>query len=212
MVFDFINGFSLATWLQVIKPLAFMTFFFALFAIFIYKFYHLIARKDVFKLELYKYSSSKYRSLYYAYYTFLYMLEYLIIFPVVVFIWFVVLIMFFIFISKIADLGTIIAVSMVLVSTIRITAYYSQSLSKDMAKLIPYALMAFFLIDMAVYLGNVSTFSFSQYINLAKEIPSQATLFFYYLGFIILLEFVLRILTLIFNPLMEYDKDYQSED
>ena len=131
MVFDFIDGFSFATWFQVIKPLAFVTFFFALFAIFIYKFYHLISRKDVFKLELYKYSTSKYRSLYYAYYTFLYILEYLIIFPVVVFVWFVVLIMFFIFISKIADLGTIIAVSMVLVSTIRITAYYSQSLSKD---------------------------------------------------------------------------------
>ena len=82
--------------------------------------------------------------------------------------------------------NNILLVSIALVSTVRIAAYYNEDLSKDLAKMQPFALLGIFLID-------ISYFSFSASLEVIKQIPSFWKIMIYYLIFAIVLEFILRI-------------------
>lgn len=75
-----------------------------------------------------------------------YIFEYLIVFPILVFIWFGIFSTFMFFLAKDLPVATILLMSMALVATIRITSYYKEDLSKDLGKMIPFALLAIFLV------------------------------------------------------------------
>jgi hypothetical protein len=78
-------------------------------------------------------------------------------------------------------------VSIALVSAIRVAAYYSEDLSRDLAKMLPFALLGIYLVDQ-------SYFEFEVSLELLKSVPEYWRLLVYYFAFIIALEFVLRIL------------------
>ncbi len=82
--------------------------------------------------------------------------------------------------------GTIFFISMALISAIRISSYYKESLSKDIAKLLPFTLLGIFLID-------TTSFSWNQSLNLIKQMPQLITPILYYLIFSAGLEFMLRV-------------------
>ena len=81
---------------------------------------------------------------------------------------------------------------MALVASIRVTAYYNEALSTDLAKMFPFALLAIFLVDM-------SFFSYQGSLITIKQFPLMWKQLIYYLGFTIALEFLLRILNPIFK-------------
>ena len=74
---------------------------------------------------------------------------------------------------------------MATVSAIRATAYYNEDLSRDLAKILPFAVMAVFLID-------ASFFSLSDSLDTLNEASDYNEHILYYLMFLIALEFVLR--------------------
>jgi len=90
------------------------------------------------------------------------------------------------FLAKSGNVANILLVSVALVAAVRATAYYNEDLSRDLAKMLPFALLGVFLVD-------ISYFSFSNSIELVKQMPSFWKTMAYYLGFVIALEFVLRI-------------------
>ena len=63
-----------------------------------------------------------------------------------------------------------------------------EDLSKDLAKMLPFALLGIFLID-------IGFFSWSASWELIREIPGLWKTMVYYLGFIIALELLLRMLS-----------------
>jgi len=77
-------------------------------------------------------------------------------------------------------------VSVAVVAVVRATAYYKEDLSKDLAKMLPFALLGIFLVD-------VSFFTITSSLDVLKQLPANINLLVYYLAFIIALEFVLRI-------------------
>ena len=83
---------------------------------------------------------------------------------------------------------------MAVLSAIRITAYYNEDLSRDLSKILPFALLAVFLIDL-------SYFSFSASIDALLLALLSWEIIIYYLGFVIALEFIMRITTPILKPL-----------
>jgi hypothetical protein len=179
------SSISMAEFYNTIKPVALYILGMVVYAVFIFKFYRFIARKEVFRLGLSSYSRGEgFFSKLFA--SFLYIAEYVLLFPIFSFFWFSVMSLLFIFISKNQGLNYILLVSMVLVAVIRISAYYNEDLSKDLAKMIPFALLGIFLID-------VSYFSVSSSIATLKSIPSMWKIILYYLLAIIALEFVLRV-------------------
>lgn len=179
------TSFSVSEAQSVIKPLFLFVIAMVVYAIFVFKFYKFLSRKDVFKLNLQRYSKSFIGFLETIFSVIFYIIEFLIIFPLFTFFWFVVMSVILMLISK-QDIGTILLISIALVSAIRVTAFYNEDLSQDLAKMLPFALLGVFLI-------NISFFSFQDSLKMIKLLPSMWKVMVYYLGFAVALECVLRI-------------------
>jgi len=138
-------------------------------------------------MDLHQYSSSLEGSIEKFVKVLLYVFEFLIIFPLFIFFWFGVIAIILLMLSK-NPLGQILIIAMALVASVRITAFYNEDLAKDLAKMFPFALLGVFLVDM-------SSFSFSEFLVVVKQVPSQWETLLYYLLFLVALELFLRILT-----------------
>ncbi len=188
-------GFSVNEAQAVIEPLFLFVAGIIVYAIFIFKFYRFIASRDIFKLNLQKYSESFFGFLEKLLSGIFYIIEYLIVFPFITFFWFGILAFVMMALSK-AEVGVTLMISMALVAAIRISAYYNEDLSKDLAKMLPFALLGVFLVD-------ISYFSYDNFISRVISIPSLWKQLVYYLAFVILLEFLLRIIYSIARPFMK---------
>ena len=98
------------------------------YAIVIWHFYRSLAKKEIFKK---KEGGTGW-----------YVLKYLIIFPIISFIWFIILSVFLFFLAKDLPVEGVLLASIAIVSAVRAAAYYNEDLSRDMAKLVPLALLA----------------------------------------------------------------------
>ena len=95
--------------------------------------------------------------------------------------------------TKALSVQTILVVCVVIVAAIRMTAYYKEDLSRDLAKLIPFNLLA-----LAIAQG---LFDFPKIIDQILVLPSFFSEIWIYLIFIVVLEFILRFLDIIFEAL-----------
>ena len=120
----------------------------------------------------------------------LYIIEYIIIIPALVLFWFVVLSTFLLIISKEQTLAQIILISAAVIGAIRFTAYLSEDLSKDIAKLLPFTMLAIFLI-------TPNLFSFTDLITRISGIPLLFKNIIIYLGIIAAIEIFIRLIYLI---------------
>jgi len=116
-----------------------------------------------------------------------YIIKHVIIFPILTFFWFLVMTMILAFLSRQDNLQPILLITIALVAVIRIMAYYNEDLSKDLAKMLPFALLGVFLVD-------ITFFSAATSLKVIGSLPDQWKIVIYYLVFIIVLEFVLRII------------------
>ncbi|MFH1173622.1 MAG: hypothetical protein V1725_00635 [archaeon] len=176
-----------------IQPLLLFIFGVVVYSIFIFKFYRFLARKDIFKLSLHKYNKTFLGVMKAIFGVVLYILEYLIIFPIFILFWFGVISLILIVLSTTVDVSQILLVAMALVASIRITAFYNEDLSKDLAKMFPFALLAVFLLDITV-------FSYSTFLARLSIIPGLWKQMLYYLMFTIVLELILRVGYSILKP------------
>ncbi len=184
----------------VLKPLTFFLVGVVVYSMFIFKFYRFLARKDVFKLDLKRYNKTSFAFLKKIISVIFYLIEYILLFPIFVFFWFTIMVVLFSFLAKNQPVNNILLVSIAVVGAVRITAYYHEDLSKDLAKMLPFALLGVFLID-------ISYFKFSESLTVIQQIPSQWHTMLYYLLFIILLEFVLRISYAVVSPFLPKKKE-----
>ena len=190
---------TLAEALVVLKPLTFFVMGMALYAIFIFNFYRFLGRRDMFELNLERYQQSKMRALRMTLHFFSYVGKYLILFPMVAFAWFVILTMLLAFLARQQSIESILLVAMTVLSSIRITSYYNEDLSRDLSKILPFGLLAVFLIDL-------SYFSFSATINALQQAFLSWEIIVYYLAFVIALEFIMRVTTPMLKPLFTFGR------
>lgn len=176
---------------ETVKPLMLFIAGMAVYSIFIFEFYRFLATRDVFALNLQQYGHKKYSWLKKLISIILYITEYLLIFPLFVFLWFAVISVLLMVLARGQTADGILLISMALVATVRICSYYNESLSKDLAKMVPFALLAIFLLD-------INYFSWSASLEIVKGLPLLWETLLYYLVSIIGLEFILRIITFIF--------------
>ena len=184
-------------WLEMyglLKPLVLFVIGMAVYSIFIFKFYRFLARKNIFELNLKeKYGAGKFFSVIW------YAIEHLVVFPFFVFVWFAVVSFLLMLLAKNQTAGGVLLISMALVASVRIGAYYHEDLSKDLAKMLPFALLAVFLVD-------IGFFSWSSSLELIKQVPSLWKTILYYLVFIVALELILRIVSSIIPKKKEKKK------
>src|SRR3989344_3592235 len=167
-------------------PLLLLTAGIVVYSVFIFKFYRFLASKNVFKLKLQQYSSF-FARIQKIFSVMLYIVEYFIILPLFIFFWFLVLVVILSALSKDQEPLTVLFISMGIVAATRVTAYYNEDLSRDLAKMLPFVLLGIFVI-------NIKFFSYGAFIGTVSKFPMFWETILYYLGFTMLLETVLRLL------------------
>jgi len=158
------------------------------YAVFVWFFYKKLSKRDIFELNLEKYDlpEVKWKGLKKSWSSFLYVLNYWFLFPLYVLFWFFVLSLFLFFMAKNVSVRQIALMSIVLVATVRITSYFNEEWSQDLAKLMPLTLLAIFLID-------PSFFSWNMLLNRLKTLSSLWEDVLQFITFTIFLEWILRI-------------------
>ncbi len=117
-----------------------------IYGIFIFHFYRFLAKRDMFNVKLAKKLSTgsgttKVGSI------FAYIITNFFIYPIVIFVWFIVYSLFMFFLAQGVEPTTVFLVVSALVISVRIAAYYAEDLAKDLAKLLPFAMLGVFLLS-----------------------------------------------------------------
>ena len=183
----FTKGLNVNDALDLLWTASVYTLFMAAYAVFVFKFYRFVASRDMFAVDLSRYEDAGLRWLKSSFHVVIYILKYLILFPVFAFFWFAVLTLILAFLSKGQAFSDSLLIAIATVGAIRVTAYYRESLSRDLAKILPFTVLAVFLVD-------VSFFSVDESIESLKEARDYTEEILYYLLLLVALEFVLRLL------------------
>jgi len=171
---------------NLLEPVALYILGMSIYTLFVFKFYRFLASKDIFAIDVSRYEESKYRAVRVFLQTTLYVAKYLFIFPLVAFVWFATFTVLLSFLAPDRPFSDILLVSLAVVGTIRISAYLTEDLSRDLAKILPFAVLGIFIV-------NVSFFKTSESFEVLRQANDNRESILYYLGFLILLEFTLRI-------------------
>lgn len=184
--------------LSSIQPLMITLFGIAAYSIFILEFYEFISTRDIFKEEsAYAKARQQFRereSVSKIFDTLLSVVEYLFLFPLIVFFWAGVFFLIIVTVSNV-NVNIILLTSIAIVGAIRICAYYSRKIAEDVAKLLPLVMLGNFVLDIRV-ISIPETYAT---IKTALFNPSFQQLALHYLVFLIILEFFLRILNFIWE-------------
>jgi len=200
---------NLPTGLQNFLNILFLIVLVTLFCIFVWKVYTIMAKKNIIKLDLNKYNKSSHPVLVKFLEAIFYLLEYMIILPFLVFSWFAVFTFFLLFLTKGLEVQTVLLISTVIVVAIRITAYYREELSRDLAKLLPFTLLA-------VSMTEKGFFNFQEILGKITQLPSFFGSILSYILIIVAFEIVLRAFDLLLYTLglkdFSEDSDEEEED
>lgn len=145
----------------------------AIYSVIIYHFYRYIARRDCFKPSERKHSKA------------IGFLKYMFLYPFIAMLFFLGFSMILIFLTDTYEVVTILYTAFVLVLAIRITAYYTEDLSKDVAKMLPFAILGIFLVDS-------SYFSLESVFERINTLPGYINQIIQFLILMILIEWILR--------------------
>ena len=201
----FTNGLNLNDAMDLLADVGVYVVGMAVYAVFVFNFYRFLAAKDMFEIDLSRYEQSRFRFMRRVLHVFFYVVKYIILFPVFAFFWFAVLTLILTFLSKDRSFADTLVVALATVSAIRVTAYYNEDLSRDLAKILPFAVLAVFLID-------ASFFAIEESLDVLRDAGDYTENIVYYLLFLVLLEFALRILNGIVKVLFRRGNRTPSTD
>ncbi len=170
---------------EVLVNLLFYTIIIFLFGMFVWKFYRFVAKRDILSINLFEYNKTEHPLWNKTVASFLYILEYIIIIPLLVIFWFTVLAVFFLLLSKSESADQILLISAAVVAAIRLASYYSNDLSKELSKMIP-------LTVLAIFLTQPNFFSINKMVDRFSQVPALANNILKYLVFIVVLEIFIR--------------------
>lgn len=177
---------SIEEGITILRPLLYLVIIMIIYSVFVFKMYKFMAKKNLFELNLYQYSRAKHKGLKKTVDIILYILEYIIIFPIISFIWVAIISSLLFFMSE-DPFKLIVLGAVAVVVTIRATSYFSEELSTEIAKLLPFGLLI-------LALTKISTFAFLNYPELVKQLPELWRNSAYFIIFILIFEIVFRLL------------------
>ena len=192
----FPDGLDLERAYDQLEPVVIFIIGMTVFALFVFKFYRFVSSKDVFALDISRYEQSKFKAARVFLHATLYATKYLFIFPLVAFFWFAAITLMLSFLATDQGSATsfrdILLVAMTVVGIIRVCAYIAEDLARDLAKMLPFAVLAFLILDL-------SSFDAADSLEVLKQADDNREIIFYYLGATIALEFALRFLSAVID-------------
>ncbi len=167
-----------------------------LYSLFIWKFYRFISKKDPLGLNLNKYNKSENSLFTKLLAGIFYFIEYILILPFLIFIIFAIFTIFLIVLTQNQNTTQVLMISAIVIAAIRMVSYYKESLSQEIAKLLPLTLLAVSVLDPNLF---SETLYLERVFSQINQIPDLTANILSYLGFIIILEIILRFFDFIFS-------------
>ncbi|MBU0958382.1 MAG: hypothetical protein KKB31_00410 [Nanoarchaeota archaeon] len=171
----------------LIFTLLFFTAVIIIYSVFVFYFYRFLAKKNIIELNLHQYNRYSNSNLAKFFAIIFYIVEYLVLLPILTFFWFAVLAILILTLAEGIPLSSVLLISAALVASVRTTAYISESLSKDLAKMIPFTFLA-------IAFTKPGFFEVSPLLSRILEIPTLLSIIPYYLIFIVSIELIMRFL------------------
>ena len=164
----------------------------SVYSVFVFIFYRALAKRDLITLNLNHYSdnlSGRVRK--YAR-TILFVLQYIVVVPVLITFWTLVLAIILTLLSPDADHSRNALIATSVVGAVRILSYWTEDLSRDVAKMLPFGVLGVFLVgDAQVQISEIE--------ELFSGLNEIATSFISSLFLIAVLESILRSLSAMIN-------------
>jgi len=179
--------------MQNFANLLLLTIIVAIYVVFIWKLHIFISTKNILRLNLNKYNKNNHPILAKIIAGFLYLLEYVIILPILIFFWFLIFAILLMFIASGMEPGSIILLAAITIAVLRVVAYipkYGESASAETAKVIPFTLLA-------IGLTEPLFFNSEEIIARISDLPQLFQGISPYIFFIVAIELILRSLTFI---------------
>ena len=183
---ELLRELSLNEAINLLRPAAIFAVGVAIYAVVIFNLYRFMSRRDIFNLDFSRYEESKHAALRKTFHFIFYVAKYILMFPLFAFFWFGVLVVMVAFLSKTKEVEDLLLIAMAVLTAVRVTSYYTEDLSRDIAKMLPFALLGIFLIDLNYFDLSTST-------ELLERVAIEWESIFYYWVFVVVLEFVLRV-------------------
>lgn len=180
-----------------------------IYGVFVFHFYRFLSKRDLFCINIGKISKAYFTS--YGKQTSgaprvaAFIVTNLFVFPFVIFLWFLGYSSFMFLLVQHMETATIFLVSSSLIIAIRISAYYREDLSRDIAKLLPFALLGIFLFDPQFY-------SLVDVLKRLSEIPSFLTQIAAFMIVVMLVEISLSTIYLIKIRFFHKEKKSKIDD
>ena len=172
--------------LELLRPAAIFAVGVAIYAVLIFNLYRFMSRKDIFNLDFSRFEERSHPVFRKTLHLIIYVAKYLLIFPLFAFFWFGVLVVMVAFLSKTEEVEDLLLIAMAVLTAVRVTSYYTEDLSRDIAKILPFALLGIFLI-------NLSYFDVPTSLVLLERVGAEWRSIFYYWLFVVALELALRL-------------------
>jgi hypothetical protein len=158
----------------------------------VWKFYKSISKKDILGLDLNKYNKTKHPFVTKIVAGTLYFVEYILVSPLIIFLWFALLTILLVAVTEAIPAGTVLIISGLIIASVRIISYSNKDLAQDIAKIVPLTLLAMSFL-------SPQFFSVERILGTFAQIPGLFGEIGIYLVFIIFLEIILRLFDFIFS-------------
>ncbi len=172
--------------------LSFFTALIVIYSTFIFYFYRFLAKKNIIELNLNQYNQYTNTIAVKVLATTFYIIEYIILLPVLTFFWFSVLAILILLIAKGLAVNSILLITAALVASVRIISYINEDLSKDLAKMLPFTLLA-------IAITTSGFFDIQFFFDRITEIPNLFSSIPYYLLFIVSIELIMRVVEFLYS-------------
>jgi hypothetical protein len=153
---------------------------------FVFMFYRLLAKRDLLTLDLKRYEDSMTGRIRVFFRSLLFVAQYVLLIPILIGFWTVVMATILTLLSDSSDHSRNAMIATSVVGAVRILAYWTEDLSRDVAKILPFAVLGVFLV------GSTSV-NFSEFKALYSNLPELADAYLNSLILLSILETVLRV-------------------
>lgn len=164
----------------------------ALYSGFVFLFYRFLARKDILTLDLSKFEKN-YSGKFRLYFRIVFHIGlYIVLIPILIAFWTLILAMILTLFASDSDHARNALIATAVVGAIRILSYWTEELSRDVAKMLPFAVLGVFLVDStAVHIDSI--------ISLIESWPELANSWWNSLILLSILEVILRAINGLYN-------------
>jgi hypothetical protein len=162
------------------------------YSVFVFIFYRVLAKRDLITLNLEHYSNNFGGKIKRYTRTIIFVMQYIVIVPILITFWTLVLAVILTLLSPDADHSRNALIATSVVGAVRILSYWTEDLSRDVAKMLPFGVLGVFLV------GDAQV-QFSEIESLFRSLNEVATSFLSSLFLIAVLETILRSISAISN-------------